>query len=100
MSRALNTLRACWAASGLTVFQRTTDEPDNETAIVDLIADLGHFAKKHRLNYMEILRRGIRAWAYEERDPNGLGTLPWVSIRIGLIRQRPSKVCVAKGGDK
>ncbi len=100
MSRALNTQRAGWAASGLTVFQRTIGELDNETAIVDLIADLGHLAKKHNLDYMEILRRGIRAWAYEERDPNELGTLPSVSIRIGLIRPRPSQLRATKGGAK
>ena len=101
MSRALNTQRAGWAAAGLTVFQRTIGESDIETAIVDLIADLGHLAKKHKLDFIGILRRGIRAWAYEERDPNELGTSPSVSIRIGHIR--PYLRCkkrIAKGGAK
>lgn len=91
MSRALNSERAGWAASGLAVFQRTTGEADIETAMVDLVADLGHLAKKYRLNYIEILRRAIRSWAYEERDPKELGTSPSVSIRIGPIRLRPRR---------
>ena len=99
MSRALNTQRAGWAAVGLTVFQRTIGESDIETAIVDLIADLGHLAKKHKLDYIEILRRGIRAWAFEERDPNEFGTSPSVSIRIGSIRKyRRCKKLTSKGG--
>ncbi len=89
MSRALNSERAGWAAAGLTVFQQTTGEADIETAMVDLVADLGHLAKKYKLNYIEILRRAIRAWAYEERDPRELGTSPPVSIRIGPIRLHP-----------
>lgn len=89
MSRTLNSERAGWAATALVVFQRTINETDTETAIVDLIADLGHLAKKHKLDYIEILRRAIRAWAYEERDPRELGTSPSVSIRIGPIRLRP-----------
>ena len=99
MSRSVNTQRAAWAAAGLTVFQQTTSEFDVETAIVNLIADLGHLAKKHKLDYIEILRRGIRAWAYEEQDPDELGTSPWVSIRIGLLRPYlRRKKPTAKGG--
>lgn len=86
MSRALNTQRAGWAASGLTVYQRTTGETDFETAIVDLIADLGHLAKKHKLDFIEVLRRAIGAWAYEVRDPKELGKRPSVNIRIGALR--------------
>ncbi len=52
MSRALNSERAGWAAAGLTVFQQTTGEADIETAMVDLVADLGHLAKKYKLNYI------------------------------------------------
>lgn len=89
MSRALNSERAGWAAAALVVFQRTINEADIETAMADLIADLGHLAKKHKLDYIAILRRAIRAWAYEERDPRELGTSPSVSIRIGPIRLRP-----------
>jgi hypothetical protein len=99
MSRAINTQRAGWAAAALTVFQRTINECDIETAIVDLIADLGHLAKKHKLDYIAILKRGIRAWAYEERDPLGLGVLPKVGIRIGPVRKcRGSKKRTSKGG--
>ena len=86
MSRAINTQRAGWAAAALTVFQRIIGECDIETAMVDLIADLGHLARKHKLGYIAILKRGIRAWAYEERDPNELGTSPSVKIRVGLLR--------------
>lgn len=89
MSRTINTQRAGWAATALTVFQRTVGECDVETAMVDLIADLGHLAKKHKLGYSAILKRGIRAWAYEERDPCELGASPSVSIRVSPIGKRP-----------
>ena len=101
MSRAENKLRAGWAAAGLAAFQSTVNEWDCETAIVDLIADLGHLAKTHKLDYLAILRRGIRAWAYEEREPNDLGRSPPVSILIGTTRP---DLCTAhragKGGAK
>lgn len=88
MSRAINTQRAGWAAAGLTAFQEAIGEHDVETAIVDLIADLGHLSKRYKLGYVSILQRGIRAWAYEERDPDEHGTSPSVSIRIGVTRKR------------
>ncbi len=98
MSRAINSERAGWAAAALVVFQRTVNEADIETAMADLIADLGHLAKRHKLDYIAILRRAIRAWAYEERDPRELGTSPSVSIRIGPIRLRPCGEKPSKGG--
>jgi hypothetical protein len=99
MSRAINTQRAGWAAAALTVFQRTVGESDIETAMVDLIADLGHLAKKHKLGYIAILKRGIRAWAYEERDPCELGASPSVSIRITPIGKRRRSKSGASQGD-
>ena len=99
MSHAINTQRAGWAAAALAVFQRTIGERDVETAVVDLIADLGHLAKKHKLDYIAILKRGIRAWAYEERDPCELGASPSVNIRIGPVgKRRDSKKRTSKGG--
>lgn len=86
MSLTINTRRASWAAAGLAAFQRSVGETDTETAIVDLIADLGHLAKQYKLDYIALLRRGIRSWAHEERDPNEHGMSPSVSIRIGPIR--------------
>lgn len=101
MSRAENKLRAGWAATGLAAFQSTVNEWDCETAIVDLIADLGHLARIHKLDYLAILRRGIRAWAYEEREPNDLGQSPPVSIRIGTTRPNLRMALPAgKGGAK
>lgn len=101
MSRVINKQRAGWAAEGLAAYQSTINEWDCATAIVDLIADLGHLAKLHKLDYLAILRRGIRAWAYEEREPNDLGQSPPVSIRIGTTRpkQRTAQRA-AKGGAK
>ena len=99
MSRAINNQRAGWAAAGLTAFQRTVGEPDCATAMVDLVADLGHLATKHKLDYIAILRRGIRAWAYEERDPYGSAALPSVGIRISPTqKRRGSKKRTSKGG--
>jgi len=101
MTRAINTQRACWAAAALDAFQSTINEHDSETAFADLIADLGHLATKRKHDYLAILRRGIRAWAYEEREPNGLGESPHVSIRIGNTRpQRRCKQRAAQGGAK
>ena len=99
MSRAINTERACWAAGALRTFQDTVGERDSETAIADLIADLGHLAHKRKHDTMAVLRRGIRAWAYEQREPNGLGKSPSVSIRIGTPRtKRRSKPRAGKKG--
>jgi len=99
MSRAINTQRACWAAAALDAFQAIVHERDSETAIADLIADLGHLAKKRKHNYMAILRRAIRAWAYEERELKGLSQSPRVSIRIGSTRlKRRSTRRASKGG--
>lgn len=99
MSRAINTQRAGWAAAALTAFQRTVGESDIETAMVDLIADLGHLARTHRLGYVEILRRGIRAWAYEEHDPNERNASPSVAIRITpALKRRPHRNRTSKGG--
>lgn len=92
MSRAINTERACWANVVLTTFQRIVNEPDCETALVDLIADLGHLAKKRKLDYLAILRRGIRAWAFEEQDPDEEGTSPSVAIRISPGRKRSRRI--------
>jgi len=99
MTRSINTQRACLAAAALDAFQRTIREPDSETAFADLISDLGHLAKKRKLDYMAVLRRGIRAWAYEESKPHGLGKSPTVSIRVGTTRtKRSAKKRAAKGG--
>ena len=84
---AINTQRAGWAASGLRAFQDAVDEHDVEPAMADLIADLGHLARKYRLDCLAVLRRALRSWAIEERDPDGLGRLPLVSIRIRFKRQ-------------
>lgn len=99
MSRTINTQRAGRAAAALTAFQRTVGESDIETAMVDLIADLGHLAKKRKLEYLAILHRGIRAWAYEERDPDERDASPSVVIRISPARKpRPCKKRVSQGG--
>ena len=99
MSRAFNAQRAGWAAAALTLYQRTLGECDIETAMVDLIADLGHLAKKHKLGYIAILKRGIRAWAYEERDPYERGPSPSVGIRIAPVgTRRRGKTRTSQGG--
>lgn len=92
MSRAVNTERACWANVVLTTFQRIVNEPDYETALIDLIADLGHLAKKRKLDYLAILHRGIRAWAYEERDPDEQRASPSVAIRITPGRKHRRRI--------
>ena len=100
MSSAVNTRRAERAAAGLNAYQRAVDEADCETAISDLIADLGHLAKKRSLDYKAILRRGIRAWAFEEQEPDGNGQSPQVRITIGTTRQKHSDLLAVKGGAK
>ena len=99
MIRTINSERACWANVALVAFQRTVNESDCETALVDLIADLGHLAKKRTLDYLAILHRGIRAWAYEERDPDEQGASPSVATRISLVRMlRRRRRRVSQGG--
>lgn len=99
MSRAINTERACWANVALVAFQGAINKPDCETALVDLIADLGHLAKKRKLDFLAILRRGIRAWAYEEWDPDEQGAPPLVAICITPARTpRCRSKRVTRGG--
>ncbi len=53
---------------------------DLETRIADLVTDLGHLCNAEKLDYLEVLRRGIRHWAVERIDPNS--TLPGPTVEI------------------
>ena len=47
-----------------------SDMPDD--AITDVIADLGHYADHHALDFPLLLRRAIGHWLAEKSDPEGL----------------------------
>jgi hypothetical protein len=98
MSGTINTRRAYRAAIALNAYQRAIDELDFETAITDLIAHLGHLARKRKLDYVALVRRGIRSWAFEEHEPNGIGPSPPVRLTIGRISLERTKLRAEKGG--
>ncbi|MDX2263443.1 MAG: hypothetical protein NW215_00530 [Hyphomicrobiales bacterium] len=65
-------------------------EADLETAIENLIIDLGHLAEARELDFLTLAARGIRGWAIERINPNYVGEGPLVEIQIdgqGLSRK-------------
>lgn len=74
--------RADWAEYALTAFSSQTGADCDMYAVHDLIADLGHYCSRHRLDFVSIAARAISAWAYERKHPNGLGSSPQVTVAI------------------
>ena len=56
---------------------------NDEEALSDLIADLGHFADRHDIKFIDCCTRAIAAWAVERQDPHATATTPSVVIQIG-----------------
>jgi hypothetical protein len=74
---ANNNSRAAWAQAAVKAFAvatryRGNTEPGDENhgiLVADLIADIGHYAKRHGLDYLDLLESGIGMWSAENRDP-------------------------------
>ena len=82
MSTPTNARRASWAASALQTFRQEVGNDDDRTLILDLITDLGHLAKIHGLDFVAIVARAVSVWAYERRNPDGMGMSPQVTITV------------------
>lgn len=77
-----NRKRALWAHNALTTFHIETGSDLPEDALKDLICDLGHYADRHGLDFVEITRSAIAGWKLEQADPFSIETPPDVDIFI------------------
>jgi len=66
-----NRERAAWAKIALTAFTDAVGKSDPATEIADLIGDLMHLARTHRLHPLDVASHGIGMWSAEERAPDG-----------------------------
>lgn len=48
-------------------------QTDGEDAIVDLVADLLHYARRRTLDPKRVAERAVATWMAEDRDPTGDG---------------------------
>jgi len=70
-----NQERAIWARDAVAAFQNAKGEPsvdalcpeDRDDAISDLIADLGHLADWHDVNFVALVEQAVGAWSAERR---------------------------------
>jgi hypothetical protein len=80
---AQNGDRARCAAQALHAYRITVGDDDDDASIRDLIADLGHYADRHDIEFLDCVARAIGSWALEQKDPKSCEALPLVTIRIG-----------------
>ena len=78
--------RARNARLALEAFQNVAGIDNDEEALSDLIADLGHFADRHGIEFIECCSRAIAAWAEERQGTKATATTPSVVIQIGGVR--------------
>jgi len=80
---AQNDDRSEWAECALRAFSGKTGSGFGDEGVHDLIADLGHFAERHGIDFVDCVARAIGCWHAERRGspcPNGN---PPVTIHIG-----------------
>ncbi len=53
-----------------------------QEAAGDLIANIGHYCQSADLDYLSIIKTGIGHWTVEQKEPDGLDSLPDVTITI------------------
>ena len=71
------------AKQALHAYCIATGADDDDEAIHDLIADLGHYADRHDIDFVDCAARAIGCWALEKRGPYCDVPIPRVVIRIG-----------------
>jgi hypothetical protein len=80
---SFNRNRAGWAAVAVTAFRHETGiTDDDETAILDLISDLGHLADKLNIDFIALVSRALSYWRLEQKFPNSIEAGPSVHIVI------------------
>jgi hypothetical protein len=80
---AQNGDRARCAAQALRAYNIATGDGEHDESIRDLIADLGHYADRHDMEFLDLVARAIGSWALEQKDPESCEALPLVTIHIG-----------------
>jgi hypothetical protein len=59
--------RSEWAASALRTFSAKTGSGLEEEGVGDLIADLGHYADLHKIDFLDVVRAALANRAVERR---------------------------------
>ena len=77
--------RARNARHGLEAYKIAAEIGNDEEALSDLIADLGHFADRHDIAFIDCCARAIADWAVERQGPHTTATTPSVVIQIGGV---------------
>lgn len=70
------------AKQALHAYYIATGVDDDDEAIHDLIADLGHYADRHGIDFVDGAARAIGCWALERRGAHCMDTAPAVIIQI------------------
>jgi len=75
--------RARWAGAALQEFARKTGSGTSDEGLHDLLADLGHYADQHGINFIDCVARAIGCFELERRGHEGTDQAPQVTITIG-----------------
>lgn len=75
------------AAQALHAFRIAAGDCDDEEAIRDLVADLGHFANRNHIDFLDVVAAAIGCWALEQKDRQGVLAAPSVIITIGQLKE-------------
>jgi uncharacterized protein (UPF0212 family) len=70
------------AKQALHAYCIATDADYDDEAIHDLIADLGHYADRHDIDFVDCAARAIGCWALEKRGLDCDEPIPRVVIHI------------------
>ncbi len=70
------------AKQALHAYCIATGADDDDEAIHDLIADLGHYADRHDIDFVDCAARAIGCWALEKRGLDCDEPIPRVVIHI------------------
>lgn len=70
------------AKQALQAYAIATGLEDDDETIHDLIADLGHYADRHAIDFVDCAARAIGCWALEGRGAHCMDTAPAVIIQI------------------
>lgn len=75
------------AAQALHAFRIAAGDSDDEDAIRDLVSDLGHFADRHHIDFLDVVATAIGCWSLEQKEPDCTTAAPSVVITIGQNQQ-------------
>ena len=70
------------AAQALHAFRIAAGDSDDEEAIRDLVTDLGHFADRQDIDFLDVVAAAIGSWALEQKNRQDVLAAPSVIITI------------------